>query len=246
MDPLVEVVLFGGSDGSTRRQKALGCGAMNQWPDVAGVDVKHLLLTTIERLDADHPGLLTAVRMWFDKGISCEKISALLLANYQVQVKPSTVGHYRSTRWKPEKENTRECRITFKALTEARSDKDLDEAAKARLWELLKTMSPMQVIAVRRLGVEFDRRDIAQKHLENETRELEAKLTQAQRKNTSGKGRRARPRAAEDAVPGTEPGQVVERIREIFGIGPPDDRAIEPSGQPPTPPVPAPEGSQGA
>jgi hypothetical protein len=217
---------------------------MNQGPDFAGVDVKHLRLTTVERLDADYPGLLTAVRTWFDKGISCEKISALLLANYHVQVKPNTVGYYRSTRWKPEKENTRECRITFQALTEARSDKDLDEAAKARLWELLKTMSPMQVIAVRRLGIDFDKLDIAQKRLENETRELAARLRQAQRQTSPGKGRRAQPQA-EDAAPAPEPRQVVERIREIFGIGPPDDRALDPSGQPPTPPAPAPEGSQG-
>ena len=62
------------------------------------------ILTSIEKLDQRFPGLAAKVRMWFDQGISVQKVSELLLEEYQVSVSRSTVGRFRTRRWVPERE----------------------------------------------------------------------------------------------------------------------------------------------
>lgn len=59
------------------------------------------VLTRIELLEQEKPGLEDQVCRWFAQGIAATKVAELLLEKYQVRIRPRTVGGYRAARWVP-------------------------------------------------------------------------------------------------------------------------------------------------
>ena len=90
-------------------------------------------LTKIEKLDQEFPGLAGNVRKWFARGVSCEKIAALLSEQYQISLTPSPVGSFRSRRWVPEQEELREKTIETLAAQEVARCQEITAAMDAKI-----------------------------------------------------------------------------------------------------------------
>jgi hypothetical protein len=83
------------------------------------------LLSKIERLDQEHPGLADDARKWFAQGISCRKIAALLSDKYQIALTMTPVGRFRCRRWVPEQNLLREKRIELLAAQQIAEEREV-------------------------------------------------------------------------------------------------------------------------
>jgi len=183
-----------------------------------------LVLTEIEKLDGSHPNLCFSVKAWFDQGIAAENIPALVLNTFGISVNSSAVEHFRTKRWVPEKELIALKMATTKAALEAfGGDTGFDAVILAKLWELMDKMSIPQLLAARSLFVRVRAQNL---------REQEFLFKTGQWKPAQPEG--------EDADPHAQQKQVLQRIKEIFGI------ATGEESEPPATKVPAAAARRGA
>lgn len=89
----------------------------------------------IEKLDQRFPGLANQVRQWFNEGVTVRKVEELLALRYNVRVPRPTIGRFRARRWVPERELSREKRITAAAIGELLRELQLKDSPAASTAE---------------------------------------------------------------------------------------------------------------
>lgn len=159
----------------------------------------------VEKLDGRFPGVLSKVRVWFDQGYTTKQVSEFLVRDYHVHISPRTVGNHRCRRWSIQKSRVDDKAETTLAMNKAIGEDQLDARAKARLWDLMDELNPQQLLALRLYFLRFKNQDLKEKEFLLKSGELQAVLQAG-----------AQEEPGSDAVTM----QVVEKIREIFGIGP--------------------------
>jgi len=169
--------------------------------------------TMIERLNVKHPGLEKDVCDWLKSYVTGAEIAARVLAKYSETVSPKNINNYRRRRLNRVEQRIQDQKISYLAFMEAVGEKGLDAGAAAKLWEALQSMTPTELIAVRRLQLERERLGVLDKRAENEKQKLKAALAQLKKKGAKG---------GADSEPQPDPLEIRRRIRAIFGL--PDDR----------------------
>jgi len=169
--------------------------------------------TIVESLEVKHPGLEKDVCGWLKGYLTGEEVAARLLKKYHETVSPRNINNYRRQRLDRVEQRIQDQKISYLAFMEAVGEKGLDAGAAAKLWEALQSMTPTELIAVRRLQVERARVRVLDKRAENEKQKLKTSLAQLTKKGAERGG---------DWKP-PDPLEIRRRIRGIFGL--PDDSA---------------------
>jgi hypothetical protein len=182
--------------------------------------------TKIESLSAKHPGLEKDVCRWLKSHLTGAEVAKRLRAKYRETVAPNTVSSYRVRRLDHMWKSVEDQKISYLAFMEAVGEEGLDAGAAAKLWEALQSMTPAELIAVRRLQVDRKRVEILDKRAnvdaqraENATQKLKATLAQLKGEGKRTKGGKWGLRS-EKPVSARE---LRREIREMYGL--PDDSA---------------------
>jgi hypothetical protein len=170
--------------------------------------------TIIERLNRKHPGLEKDVCDWMSDYLSGAEISRRLLAKYHETVCVRTVNTYRKIRYQVEQDATRERKRHYTVIAEIVGEKGLDAGAAATLWEALQSMTPRELIAMRRLQLDREQLKVLDKRAENQMQRLKAKLLKP---GEAGDAEKKPPDALE----------IRRRIREIYGLPPETDELLK-------------------
>lgn len=171
--------------------------------------------TKIESLGAKHPGLEKDVCRWLKSHLTGAEVAQRLRAKYHETVAPNTISSYRARRLDHVWESVKERKISYLGFMEAVGEEGLDAGAAAKLWEALQSMTPAELIAVRRLQLERERVGVLDKRAENEKQKLKARLKWADK---SGGGEKKPP----------DPREIRRRIRAIYGL-PDDSKPVDPT-----------------
>lgn len=151
------------------------------------------VLTRVEILEADHPGLLTDVRNCLEHGWSNARTSQFLRDKYHLAIPTRTLGTYRAKRWKVQRQEIEAKRQNIQHVAELITDRDLDNALLAKLWQAQDELSLDELLKVRN---SITQRLRAQKEPATDT---EPELTPEQEYEHAQ--------------------AVVAQVKEIFGIG---------------------------
>jgi hypothetical protein len=146
-------------------------------------------LTAIERLERKLPGITQAVNERFLEGMTGEEMLKYLFETYGIDDIPlSTIYYHRLTRTVAWKEEIRERKAAYTAMAELVDEHGLDEAAKAQLWEVCQTMSPAQLLLMRRgetdrkrLALDTEKLALDKQRVENEKQDLQLRIDRAKK-----------------------------------------------------------------
>jgi hypothetical protein len=172
-----------------------------------------LVLTDLEKLDGQCPGIAGNVRNLFRQGMSAEKVAQFIQTKFGFAVNTSVIEGFRRKRWVPEQDLAAEKRATTEAiLATFGGDSGFDCTALAKLWEMMDKMTIAQLIAVRTLFVKIKAQNLKEQEFLFKTGQLKP----------------PKPEDEEDADPHAQSRKALQRIKEIFGLA---------GDEPPKPPV---------
>ena len=192
---------------------------MKKAKDRSHAQPRNYVLTKIEKLNVDSPGLMTAVKRWFDAGVSSREVPALVKEQFGVSITEGMAEVYRCRRWAPEKQRMNEKKETRNSVVETiGGDAGFDAFALAKLWELMDDMSVPQLMSTRQLFVKVR----AQNLKEQEFLYKSGQMTPGQA-------------GAEAPDAQTQQRNVLRRIKEIFGITPDEEEENAPASRPALP-----------
>jgi hypothetical protein len=89
------------------------------------------MLTHIEKLDQQFPGLAAQVRAWFAEGVPVLRVVELLQAQYGVSVPKSTIGNFRVRRWAREQEARLQALVKNRAARELTRELEMRDSPEA-------------------------------------------------------------------------------------------------------------------
>jgi hypothetical protein len=170
------------------------------------------VLTKLEKLEGQFPGIATEARQLLDQGVSGSKVAAILSAHFPVTLTESTVRCFRVKRWGPQKDKVQ---ADFNALEvffkKCGGNYGLDLAAFARVHELMNTSDIKEANAVRLAVLKIRAQDLKEEEFKSRADQLKpGKASDAAEEDP----------AAEEA----KTKRVMNKIRGIFGLDPlPDD-----------------------
>lgn len=157
-------------------------------------------LTALEIAEAEHPGILLKAKQALDRGKSSLFVASLLNREFSLSLTKSTVEKYRKKRWQVQREpqpaEDRLPRPGFRL-----KDGDLNEAAKALLFQSVRQLDPQALLGIMRINVQRENLRLKKKALRDlaKTNEPLPQRTPEERQ------------AAAD--------HVTNAIRSIFGLG---------------------------
>lgn len=198
----------------------------------------------IQILSAKHKDLLLTVDKMFDGFATLQEVQDMIEHKYHEKISSCAVSTYKRKHWKVQKDKVREQKTTLKAIAELIGEDGLDAGVRALLWQALQTMTPPQLIGLKKVL--------------NDDKKVEVMKQQfALHAEEHGHGT-GEPRSLSAGEGGalTEEGEgdfdaaqrVVERVKAIFGIGmtgtePPRQKLLSQAEEPPSPEVPPADGS---
>ncbi len=161
-----------------------------------------VVLSELEKLEGQFPGLLVKVRTWLGQGIKATEIPELLQKVCGATVSVGVVDYYRKQRWGPEREKQALKKETAAVAVDAiGGDAGFDTCLLAKLWELMDKMTIPQLLASRTLFLK-----IKEQHLKEQ--EFLFKTGQLKPKGAEG----------EETDPHAQSRKALQRIKEIFGL----------------------------
>lgn len=165
----------------------------------------------LQILSVKHKGLLHAVDTMLSEYASGRAIQEMIERVYHEKISIKAIGKYKNTKWKVYKDKVREQKIFFTAISEIIGENGLTAGVQALLWQALQTMTPPQLINLKKVLNDDTRVELMKKQF--------ALVTQDHRQKM--KARRAAEKAGEgEVVEDFEAAQrMVEQAKEIFGIG---------------------------
>jgi len=164
-------------------------------------------LTLLETLSADTPDILTVTRTNLDHGKSSADIAALLNTNHPgLPITKSTVEKFRTKRWLPERLKLSQDKAHTAETSKAISPRNLDQLASALLFQTIHTMTPSELIGLKRLRIQELRLKLAKGAMRKLGKEQQT--TEATWNKLSAEERAERSRT------------MANEFREIFGLCP--------------------------
>jgi hypothetical protein len=199
----------------------------------------------IQILSAKHDGLLLAVDKMFDKFATLQQVQEMIERKYHEKLSCGAVLTYKTRHWKVQKDRIREQKAAMKAIAQLVGEDGLSAGVMALLWQALQTMTPPQLIALQRALDNHQKTELAKEQFALHAEALRLKMRKDRRGKTSSPDGSPREDGAADFA---EAQKVVERIREIFGIGPasiepPDQALLGPAEESPSPEAVAADGT---
>jgi hypothetical protein len=201
----------------------------------------------IQILSAKHGGMLLAVDKMFDKFATLQEVQEMIERNYHEKVSLVAVNTYKKKHWKVQKDKVQEQKTTIKAIAQIVGEDGLGAGVTALLWQALQTMTPPQLIALKKVLNDDKKVELVKQQFALYAQAHRQKMEE-RRSMKAGKGRAP----AEEGVEDFDAAQkVVERVKEIFGIGtasiePPTQRLLAPPEELPSPVAPAAAGKENA
>ncbi len=176
----------------------------------------------IQILSAKHKGLLLVVDKMFDKYATLQQVREMIEQKYHEKISETAVNTYKTRHWKVQKDRILEQKTAMKAIAELVGEDGLSAGVTALLWEALQTMTPPQLIALKRALDNHEKTELAKKLFALRAEEKAGVVTVVN--------------AADDYA---EAQKVVQQVKEIFGIGmtgiePPEPRLLGPAQQSPS------------
>jgi hypoxanthine phosphoribosyltransferase len=201
----------------------------------------------IQILSAKHEGLLLVVDRMFDKFATLQEVQEMIERKYHEKISETAVSTYKKKHWKVQKDKVRDQKTTMKAIAEIIGEDGLDAGVTALLWQALQTMTPPQLIALKKVLNDDKKVELVKQQFALYAQAHRQKMEERSSMK-AGKGRAP----AEEGVEDFDAAQrVVERVKEIFGIGTasietPTQRLLAPPEELPSPVAPAAAGKENA
>lgn len=201
----------------------------------------------IQILSAKHEGLLLVVDRMFDKFATLQEVQEMIERKYHEKISSTAVHTYKKKHWKVQKDKVREQKTTIKAIVQIVGEDGLDAGVTALLWQALQTMTPPQLIALKRVLNDDKKVELMKQQFA-----LYAQAHRQKMEERSGMKAGKSGAPAEEGVGDFDAAQrVVERVKEIFGIGTasietPTQRLLAPPEELPLPVAPAAAGKESA
>ena len=158
-------------------------------------------LTALEIAEAEHPGILLKAKQALDRGKSSLFVANLLNQEFSLSLTKSTVEKYRKKRWQVQRDNLSQQKEDFHDLASQVKDGDLNEAAKALLFQSVRQLDPQALLGIMRINVQRENLRLKKKALRDLAKSNEP-LPQ---------------RTPEEKQAAVE--HVTNAIRAIFGVG---------------------------
>jgi hypothetical protein len=173
------------------------------------------VLSTIEKLDGQHPGLAFNTKNQFDRGVPVKDVTTFINNQYPVTVSEDVVGRYRTKVWAPDREKIHETSLLIRMIVkDFGGDSGIDALASAQIFEILMAEKDWtKLTGIRALLCKTRAQTLKEQEFLFKSGQLEM----------SGDSR------GESEEPETETMSAVDRIKAIFGISP---------DAPPNPPSP--------
>ncbi len=155
-------------------------------------EAKKVILTTIERLNAERKGLQLDVDLWLDGGVSCQEISVRLLKQYGLPIPEKTISNYRIRRYLPARARVKGLCELRDSITGAVKKYKTGELAEAFIYERLgealdageKVSLPIILRELREWGkqqLDAERLKLDTEQLEQDKKSLEVKIQQLEK-----------------------------------------------------------------
>ncbi len=122
-------------------------------------------LTALEIAEADHPGILLAAKQALDHGKSSLFVANLLNQKFSLSLTKSTVEKYRIKRWQVQRDALTQQKQDFHELASEVKDGDLNEAAKALLFQSVRQLHPQTLLGIMRINVQRENLRLKKKAL---------------------------------------------------------------------------------
>ena len=174
-----------------------------------------VVLSELEKLEGNIPGVLVKVRTWFEKGIASAAIPQLLQKEFGSTVSVGVVDYYRCHRWVPYREkNVIKKDTAALAMDAIGGDAGFDMLVAAKLWELMDKMTIPQLLIARGLFIKIKAQNLKEQEFLFKTGQLKP-------------GRASGP----EIDPETRSRNALRKFKEIFGLA---------GDEPPRPRIPKP------
>ena len=180
----------------------------------------------IQILSAKHDGLLLVVDRMFDNFATLKDVQEMIERDYHEKLSCGAVLTYKTRHYKVQKEKIQEQKTALKAIAKLVGEDGLSAGVMALLWQALQTMTPPQLIALQRALDNHEKTELAKKLFALHAEEHRQKMKERRAAEKAGKVASAVVDGADDYA---QAQKVLERVKEIFGIGP---ASIEPPDQP--------------
>jgi hypothetical protein len=199
----------------------------------------------IQILSAKHKDLLLTVDKMFDRFATLQEVQDMIEQKYHEKISSGAISTYKKKHWKAQKDKVREQKIALKAIAELIGEDGLDAGVRALLWQALQTMTPTQLIGLKKVLNDDKKVDLMKQQFALYAEEHGHKIGEPGSLSGSEGGA-----LTEEGVGDFDAAQrVVERVKAIFGIGmtetePPGRKLLRPAPEmlsPEVPPVPGEE-----
>jgi len=166
----------------------------------------------IQILSAKHKGLLWEVNAMLDSFASLEAVQEMIERKFGEKLSTTAVQTYKQKHWKVEKDRIRDQKAHLKAIAEIIGEDGLSAGVNALLWQALQTLTPTQLIALKKVVNDDKKVELMKKQFALFAQEHRQKMKE-RRSAQEGKGN-------VEIVEDFEAAQrMVEQAKEIFGIG---------------------------
>ncbi|MGO8789613.1 MAG: hypothetical protein ACLQVL_19825 [Terriglobia bacterium] len=122
-------------------------------------------LTALEIAEAEHPGILLKAKQALDRGKSSLLVAGLLNREFSLSLTKSTVEKYRKKRWQVQRDNLSQQKEDFHDLASQIKDGNLNEAAKALLFQSVRQLDPHALLGIMRINVQRENLRLKKKAL---------------------------------------------------------------------------------
>lgn len=191
----------------------------------------------IQILSAKHKGLLWEVDAKLDSFASLEAVQEMIERKYGEKLSTTAVQTYKQKHWKVEKDRIREQKAHLKAIAEIIGEDGLAAGVNALLWQALQTMTPTQLIALKKVVNDDKKVELMKKQFALYAQEHRERMKERRAAHQAGRVTSAEVDGPEDYARAQK---VVQQVKEIFGIGlgdsdPPEQPLLGPGEEPPPP-----------
>ena len=178
----------------------------------------------------------------FDDYASLEQVLQMIEREYHEKVSTQAVETYKKRHWQVQKDRIRDQKAFLTAIAEIIGKDGLDAAVNALLWQALQTMTPPQLIALKKVVNDEKKVELMKKQFALYAEEHRLRMQE-------------RKKASEDDTYVLEDfdaaQKVVQQVKEIFGIGtrqiaPPAQKLLGPAQEAPSPEAAAASINEGA
>lgn len=168
----------------------------------------------LQILSAKHPDILQAVDAMFNRFHTVLQVHQMIERQYHEFVGVTAVRKYKQNHWQVFKDMVREQKATVKGIAEIIGDDGLSMGVNALLWQELQKLSAPQLIAFRKVLNDSEKVAQLKKQVALQVEEHQQRMKERAAGSKDGKAAIVDP--AEDYARAQK---VVNRVKEIFGIG---------------------------